>query len=706
MRQSYARNLQLRLALLTISLLRRLVYGGTNNSSAGRRYLGLLPLSVHNPALRVALCYVLPCLSFVARPQSSPDCVDERRQLIDEYMTYRVVDINNKQLFVPKCSDFTQTTRTRYFDFGDLTKKTPTSWALIREPLALPASSGYGLDKWQEAIGGALELSSVYRSPSYNKSLKKRGYKPAANSRHMFGDAVDVLNQSHTPHEYEALLTAARNAKASWWEPVDTLCALGCFHADWRQSPGPFVTNTFPATLTHLTKATNGQALPRLAKLPVAPVFEPVKVKVGVSTKSLVLEAKDVTHDIKIRKVEIEDGKDDFSAVQDPVDTAHTIEVSFKPQAAGVRTGKMLIQSNAEGSPHSIALQGEGREAIVRVDTNKLDFHSQKRKTHSDFLTWTIHNAGDVPMAGLRLQWGSAEHSAFTPDEGSLSLFRADNLAEVMPGGNITIRVRFSPESEGPHTAELKFTSDGEPHSIPATLTGIGTAPVLSSLPPMSTDFGVQKRNTTSKPKRWLVRNEGPAVMESMSLKLTGPQADAFSIVGPATTLLKRDNVTVLRAGEELPIDIIFSPTKSGLFLATLSLNTDANGQAEPIQFEGTGAVPVVSVSKDVVKFGSHQRKRPAFPQTVTLHNEGPVTLTISSISLADDVTHSFAVTATSGSPGKIEVPPGADLPVVVQFSPSTAGTKNARLCLTGDGEPATLYVSLTGRGTHFWRLW
>ena len=132
MRQSYARNLQLRLALLTISLLRRLVYGGTNNCSAGRRYLGLLPLSVHNPALRVALCYVLPCLSFVARPQSSPDCVDERRQLIDEYMTYRVVDINNKQLFVPKCSDFTQTTRTRYFDFGDLTKKTPTSWALIR----------------------------------------------------------------------------------------------------------------------------------------------------------------------------------------------------------------------------------------------------------------------------------------------------------------------------------------------------------------------------------------------------------------------------------------------------------------------------------------------------------------------------------------------------------------------------------------------
>ena len=134
-----------------------------------------------------------------------------------------------------------------------------------------------------------------------------------------------------------------------------------------------------------------------LAELPVVPVFEPVKVKVGVSTKSLVLEAKDVTHDIKNRKVEIEDGKDDFSVVQDPVDTAHTIEVSFKPQAAGVRTGKMLIQSNAEGSPHSIALQGEGREAIVRVDTNKLDFHSQKRKTHSDFLTWTIHNAGTSP---------------------------------------------------------------------------------------------------------------------------------------------------------------------------------------------------------------------------------------------------------------------------------------------------------------------
>jgi hypothetical protein len=59
------------------------------------------------------------------------------------------------------------------------------------------------LQKLRDALGKPLILTSAYRSPAHNKKVGG-----AKNSRHMQGDAFDVMMTNHDPYAFES---AARN---------------------------------------------------------------------------------------------------------------------------------------------------------------------------------------------------------------------------------------------------------------------------------------------------------------------------------------------------------------------------------------------------------------------------------------------------------------------------------------------------------------
>ena len=121
-----------------------------------------------------------------------------------------------------------------YFQFSELNTG-DHSWALIRQPLIVGAGTGYGLDKWRENYGGSRIVNSAYRNPVRNANVGG-----AQNSRHMYGDASDLRNNSVTQQEWDSMVTAAENAFASWIEPVNGPCGLGCTHADWRYVTGGY----------------------------------------------------------------------------------------------------------------------------------------------------------------------------------------------------------------------------------------------------------------------------------------------------------------------------------------------------------------------------------------------------------------------------------------------------------------------------------
>jgi hypothetical protein len=153
---------------------------------------------------------------------SSGGCGDERDKIILEYVTYHVN-------LAPTCSSFTQSARSANFSFAELNVGSPYSWAIIRTPLTTPASSGYGLERWRANAGGVPRIvNSAYRPPAHNATVSG-----ASQSRHMFGDAVDLRNVSRTQTEYTFMAQAAIDAGASYVEPI-SMSGVGHIHADWR----------------------------------------------------------------------------------------------------------------------------------------------------------------------------------------------------------------------------------------------------------------------------------------------------------------------------------------------------------------------------------------------------------------------------------------------------------------------------------------
>ena len=145
--------------------------------------------------------------------------------------------------YSPRCVDFTTTAHSAYFQFVDLNVQSGSSFALVGMPLTVPSSSGYGLDRWVDLLGGLQHINSAYRTPAHNHNIGGTG-----DSRHMQGVAVDLEVVSKLETEWHVKACAASflraptncsdrptaDADADYVEPKTLACHTDCTHADWR----------------------------------------------------------------------------------------------------------------------------------------------------------------------------------------------------------------------------------------------------------------------------------------------------------------------------------------------------------------------------------------------------------------------------------------------------------------------------------------
>ena len=186
-----------------------------------------------------------PYSSFAGVNQSlnltSPLCHDSRDQLVAEYGNQSVGDIYYGRTplprFTPSCFLLTNSAHSFYFTFSEINTSCPSQdytpefgWALIKYPLIAPSTIRYGLDAWRENYGASRFINSGYRDPVQNVKCGS----VAPGSRHQFGDAVDLRNQSGGLTEWNNMVKAANDADADYVEDQTEPCGLGCVHADWR----------------------------------------------------------------------------------------------------------------------------------------------------------------------------------------------------------------------------------------------------------------------------------------------------------------------------------------------------------------------------------------------------------------------------------------------------------------------------------------
>jgi hypothetical protein len=142
-----------------------------------------------------------------------------------------------------------------------------------------------------------------------------------------------------------------------------------------------------------------------------------------------------------------------------------TIQITFVPMSTGTRTGVLTITDSSAGSPHTVALTGQGGSATLSVTPTTLSFPDQAVRTTSSPQPLTVKNTGAISLQLTRIQ--ASGDFAETNTCGST----------IAPGANCAISVTFTPASTGPRTGSVTIsdTAVDSPQTVSLTGTGTGT---------------------------------------------------------------------------------------------------------------------------------------------------------------------------------------------------------------------------------------
>ncbi len=152
----------------------------------------------------------------------------------------------------------------------------------------------------------------------------------------------------------------------------------------------------------------------------------------------------------------------DNCATSVPAAGSCTFSVTFTPTAAGLRSGTVVIQDDAAGSPHRITLSGTGTGPAATLAPSGLTFNGQSVGTTSAAQTVTLTNSGTTALSISSIQ-ASGDYAQTNNCTSSLTA-----------SSSCAIHVTFTPTSSGARNGTLTVSDSatGSPQSIPLSGTG------------------------------------------------------------------------------------------------------------------------------------------------------------------------------------------------------------------------------------------
>jgi Abnormal spindle-like microcephaly-assoc'd, ASPM-SPD-2-Hydin/HYDIN/CFA65/VesB-like, Ig-like domain/K319L-like, PKD domain len=206
------------------------------------------------------------------------------------------------------------------------------------------------------------------------------------------------------------------------------------------------------------------------------------------------------------------------------------------------------------------------------------------------------------------------------------------------------------------------------------------------SLAPATLTFGNQQVGTTVT-ATVTVTNTGNATLTISSATLSGAQKDDFSF-SPSTFPLN------ISAGSSTTVSVSFKPTAEGARSASLSISDNATGSPHSLSLSGTGTMPKISSSSQLVTFSETQPHTASAPMEVTISNPGSGELDISDLKISGANASEFAV---NPSAGPIAVAAGASKVFQLTLTPAGPGTRSATLEITSNAATSPLNIALSG---------
>ena len=139
-----------------------------------------------------------------------------------------------------------------------------------------------------------------------------------------------------------------------------------------------------------------------------------------------------------------------------------TLSVTFSPTAAGPRSGSIIIQDNAAGSPHIISLTGDALGAVAVLTAANLAFSAQPVESSGAAQAVTLRNTGNVDLTVGNVQIAG-------------DFIQSNNCpATLAANASCVVNITFTPTAPGARNGSLTITDSavGSPQTV--NLVGVG----------------------------------------------------------------------------------------------------------------------------------------------------------------------------------------------------------------------------------------
>jgi len=363
------------------------------------------------------------------------------------------------------------------------------------------------------------------------------------------------------------------------------------------------------------------------------------------------------------------------------VNSACTIQVSFKPSAIGDRPGSLTINGNVQGGSLTSSLDGTGlTPPAISVNPGTLTFGTTATGSTSSPQTLTIQNTGGAPLQlGARTLAGAGAGDYTLPGDTCGST--------VAAGATCQLPVAFAPMQTGTRTAQLQIASNASNVSngtSTVNLTGTAVTPAMLSLAPSPLSFPNTATGNASAVQNIVLTNSGGATAQLGTPTVIGDYQ--ITANGCGSVLVGGNNASCT-------IGIVFAPvgtgSRSGL-LSVPSMSIANSPVTAPLSGNGVPP-PNVTLSPNPVAFGNQQGTTLSLPVTVTnsagsTAQLGPPVVTGNNFAFVSN-----ACAAT--------LPVGSSCTLVVSFTaPDVGSLHNGTLTLPVN--KASVTTALSGRGS------
>jgi hypothetical protein len=243
-----------------------------------------------------------------------------------------------------------------------------------------------------------------------------------------------------------------------------------------------------------------------------------------------------------------------------------TITLTFTPSLAASETASLSITDNAPDSPQSISLTGSGASSVGTLSATSLTFPTTVLKTNSAPQSVTLTNTGSQTL-----------HFTSLTVTGDYSQSNTCGTT-LNAGASCTITVTFTPTLPNTRSGTVTITDDAVNSPQTVSLTGVGTAILLS---PTSLNFGTVSVGTSSSPQVVSVTNVGGAAVNFKQINFSGRY--------PANYSQTNNCLPSIAAGASCSVNVTFTPNATGSRPANLSLTDNGGGSPQTVPLSGTG---------------------------------------------------------------------------------------------------------------------